>query len=416
MNNHYSKDKYFHRSIEKRIKESLAAQPVVVLTGARQTGKSFLLKNMKNTAIKAYFSGDSYTDREALKKGGTQALITQGITVIDEVQKMSWALDNVKKAIDDTNRRKKFILTGSANLLLAKNISESLAGRASYLKLFPFTLAEYSGKNPGNVLNVLINKEVIRQPTVKVNFELNRALWVGTMPVPLLKISDKQVPEWWEGYLNTYLERDMRDVSAISDLSDYRRFMKIMAFYAGSTIEETTIARETSISQPTIHRYINLLETTNIITRLPVYHGNKKKRLIKKPKIYWFDPGIVNFLRNNLYKEIFNRENLKGFLFEHFILNHIQVWSSLQVPVAYVYFWRTVNGEEVDFIVEYAGKIAAIEVKLSSSVNYGDAAGLFKFFRYYPETVAGFIVYTGKELKQLGEKIYAVPYTSICGY
>ncbi len=413
MNNHYSSKEYLSRYVEKSIIRAFNATPVVILTGARQTGKSTLMRHLKISGISNYYSGDSYSDIDILKTGGDKILKLKGITIIDEVQKIPWILNTVKIVVDETNRRKKFLLSGSANILLARNITESLAGRASFLNIFPFTINEYLEIKNRSIFDILIDNNISFKKIKKENIDLNKLLWGGLLPVPLLKLKEKDIPLWWEGYVNTYLERDMRDISSISDLSDYRKFMKVLSCFSGSSIEETTIARETAISQPTVHRYLNLLEASNIIIRLPVYHMNKKKRIIKKPKIYWFDTGIINYLRNNLKKDTIEKDNLKGFLFEHFVLNHILVWSSLQFPRASVYYWRTVNGDEVDFIVEYLDKIVAVEVKLSNSVNYADAKGILKFFNVYPQTKIGYIVYTGKEIKQLAEKIYAIPYWMI---
>jgi hypothetical protein len=213
----------------------------------------------------------------------------------------------------------------------------------------PFTAGEYAGVNGKNALDAMF---LGREPDVcvlKAKFDLKRALWAGMMPVPLLQLKNNLVSEWWQGYVDTYLERDMRDVSSIPDLSDYRKFMRVLAFFAGSMLNETTLSRETAISQPTIHRYVNLLETTNIAARVPAYHMNKKKRVLKTPKLYWFDTGLINFLRG-----AYTPGDIDGILFEHFILNHLMTWASMKSPSALVYCWRTVKGEEVDFIIEYA--------------------------------------------------------------
>lgn len=408
MNKKYSRNKYIHRVVEGRIKSALSVHPAVVLTGARQVGKSSVIKNLTGLKITDYFTMDSYADIETLKAGAENIFMKPGITVIDEVQKYSGILNSVKAAIDASGRRKKFILSGSANLLLARHVSESLAGRASYLKMGPFTAGEYAGVNGKNALDAMF---LGREPDVcvlKAKFDLKRALWAGMMPVPLLQLKNNLVSEWWQGYVDTYLERDMRDVSSIPDLSDYRKFMRVLAFFAGSMLNETTLSRETAISQPTIHRYVNLLETTNIAARVPAYHMNKKKRVLKTPKLYWFDTGLINFLRG-----AYTPGEIDGILFEHFILNHLMTWASMKSPSALVYCWRTVKGEEVDFIIEYAGRPLAIEVKTAQKVTQKDAAGIYEFLRTYPSAAGGIIVYTGKEIQRLAGNVYAVPYECI---
>lgn len=408
MNKNYSRIKYIQRRISDRIKTALLVNPAVVLTGARQVGKSSVIQNLTGVKILDYYNMDSFSDIEILKSGAEQILSKPGITAIDEVQKYPAVLNSVKAAIDKSGRKKKFILSGSANMLLAGRVSESLAGRASYIRMGPFTAGEFTGAAGINILDaVTAGKQIqVRRPGKK--FDLKRALWAGMMPVPLLRLKNRLIPEWWQGYVETYLERDMRDVSSISDLGDYRKFMKILAFFAGSTLNETTVSRESGISQPTIHRYINLLETTNIVTRIPAYHGNRKKRVLKTPKLYWFDTGIINYL-----KGIYAPQPVNGIMFEHFILNHLMSWASLKSPSASIYYWRTVKGEEVDFIVEHAGRLTAIEIKTADTVSQKDAAGIYEFMKSYPEAAAGIILYTGGEVIRLGADVYAVPYGGI---
>ncbi|HPN65383.1 MAG TPA: ATP-binding protein [Candidatus Goldiibacteriota bacterium] len=411
MNKKYSRNKYIHRVMEGRIKSALGVNPAVILTGARQVGKSSLLKNLEGLKISDYFTLDSYTDIETLKSGAENIFKKPGITIIDEVQKYPAVLNAVKAAIDASGRKKKFILSGSANLLLARSVSETLAGRASYLKMGPFMAGEYAGIKGANALDALFAGKEPKACGFNGKFNLKRALWAGMMPVPLLILKNSLVPEWWQGYVDTYLERDLRDISSISDLSDYRKFMKTLSFFAGSMLNETTISRETGISQPTIHRYLNLLETTNIIARIPAYHMNKKKRVLKTPKIYWFDTGLINFFRG-----IYKPGEIDGILFEHFILNHIMIWASVKSPAASVYCWRTVKGEEVDFIIEHAGRTAAIEVKTASSISQKDAAGIYEFLKTYPSAAGGLIIYAGQKVQRLAGNVYAVPYQCVSGF
>lgn len=297
-----------------------------------------------------------------------------------------------------------------------KKVSESLAGRAVYMNLLPFTIGEFLKINEVNILDLILTGKIPEEGRIKnFNLNLNNLLWKGLMPVPLLKLkTNKAVWEWFDGYITTYLERDLRDVSAISDLSDYKKFLKIMALYNGSIIDETAISRETAIPQPTIHRYIGLLETTHIITKIPPFEKNKKKRVVKRPKAYWFDTGLVNFLIENYdYKKLDDKKEY-GFLFETMILHHLKVWASLKVPTPLIYFWRLGSGEEVDFVIEKENEIIPVEVKATNDIGYSDIKNLLIFLSAYPQTKFGLLIYTGDRVIRLSQKIIAVPFNMLC--
>jgi len=183
-----------------------------------------------------------------------------------------------------------------------RKVSESLAGRAIFMNLYPFSIGELMGSGKDNILDLLLAGKKVPKEGKQKGFNLNIEdfLWKGFMPVPQLQLkNESEITEWFDGYVTTYLERDLRDVRGVSDLSDYKRFLKIMALYNGTILDETAISRELQISQPTIHRYVGMLETTYIISKIPCFEKNKKKRVVKRPKIYWFDTGLVNFLAGN---------------------------------------------------------------------------------------------------------------------
>jgi predicted AAA+ superfamily ATPase len=191
--------------------------------------------------------------------------------------------------------------------------------------------------------------------------------------------------------------------------------MEISALRSGQIVNQTEMARDTAVSQPTIYRYLNLLETTCLLQRIPAYAKNRTKRIIKSPKIYFIDPGLTSFLCGYYDKEALKTAKEAGGIFESLILLHLNVLCELLVPKARIFYWRTVNGKEVDFVIEYGKKLIAIEVKLSSTASYNDIGGIKSFMEEYPETSLGIIIYTGNEIKYLGEKILAVPWTDFTG-
>lgn len=186
--------------------------------------------------------------------------------------------------------------------------------------------------------------------------------------------------------------------------------MSILALRNGQMLNQTEISRDAKIPQPTVHRYINLLETAYLLDKVPVYSVNRTKRLIKTPKIYWCDTGLAAFLMG--YHGLSEVRNSKewGSLFETLVFMHLKAWCSLKNPSPKIFYWRTTTGEEVDFVIESGKKLIALEIKSSQEIKYSDASNLKVFIKEYPETIAGIIVYSGKSIKHLGEKLWAVPW------
>lgn len=407
---------YIYRSLEERLKRAINAHPAIIITGPRQVGKSTILKKGPEFGKYKYYNFDSLDMLTEIKKNPEELLKASMVNIIDEVQKFPEILSVIKKIIDDTDRKARFVLSGSANLLLMRKVSESLAGRAIYMNLYPFSIGEYSSADKDNILDMVLTGKMPEEGYVK-GFELDMeyVLWKGLMPVPWLKLKTVgEMNEWFDGYITTYLERDLRDVSAISDLGDYKKFLKVMALYNGSIIDETAISREIQIPQATIHRYLGLLETTCIVTKVQPFERNRKKRIVKRPKAYWFDTGFVNFLAGNHKPEGLSKKKEYGFLFETFIHHHLKVWASLRVPSPGIYYWRLRTGEEVDFVVEIDDEIIPIEVKAKREVGYGDINSLLEFLSAYPETKKGLVIYCGDKVIKMSDKIFAVPYSMVC--
>lgn len=175
------------------------------------------------------------------------------------------------------------------------------------------------------------------------------------------------------------------------------------------------MARDTGISQSTVHRYINLLETTNLVERLPAFAVNRTKRLLKTPKMIWGDPGLAAFLSGHFTPEALRSSPEAGGVFEALIYLHLHALAQLLTPKPRLFYWRTTTGNEVDFVLEWGRQLLAVEVKLSNQPKYADAESLRLFLDEYPETAAGLLVHTGTEIKRLHEKIVAVPWVLLGG-
>jgi len=199
-------------------------------------------------------------------------------------------------------------------------------------------------------------------------------------------------------------------------LPDFRRLMVALSLRCGQILNQTEVARDTGISQPTVHRYINLLETTCLVERLPAFALNRTKRLIKSPKVIWSDPGLVSFLAGHYDIESLRSSREAGGIFESMVYLHLRTLSEILVPKPRIFYWRTTTGKEVDFVLEWGRKLLAVEVKLSTRPKYSDIETLRLFMKEYPETSAGILVHAGDEVKIMDEKVVAIPWFLLGGY
>ena len=399
------------RTASNTLDEHLGIMPVVIVTGARQTGKSTLAQKL-TTEPRRFVSLDNLDTRDIAQRDPDALIgIPEPIT-IDEVQRVASLLEAVKSQVDRDRRTGKFLLTGSANLLLMRNVSETLAGRASYITLRPMTRREQLGIGSTGIWGRLIDApedewlDVFRsQPD---NREDWRALALrGGFPVPAIELkTNRQRAVWFEGYVRTYLERDLLELSVIANLADFRRLMRATALRVGSIANQSDLGRDVAISQPSVSRWLNLLETSYLLVRVPAYAVNRTKRLVKSPKFYWGDTGVALHLAQITEPE--------GAHFENVVLNDILAWRDSQADQSEVFHWRTSNGAEVDFVIESRNTLLPIEVKATTRPRYDDARHLGTFRNEYGERAKpGLVIHDGERLEWLTSDALAVPWWRI---
>ncbi|MCL4560869.1 MAG: DUF4143 domain-containing protein [Chloroflexi bacterium] len=247
------------------------------------------------------------------------------------------------------------------------------------------------------------------------DFDVLPIIQRGLMPALLRLAAAPPWERWWEGYVATYLERDLRHPGQIDALVDFRRLMELLALRSARMLNQSELARDTRLSQPTAHRRLNLLETTHLFARVPPYPVNRATRLLKSPNVYWNDTGRAVFLAGYFQEEELRKAREPGNFFETFIYHHLHVLAHLMVSPARLYTWRTQAGQEVGFVLEYGRKVLAIEVKQTSQPGYRDAQGLNAFLADHPQPVGGLLLHEGIEIRWLGERIMAVPWTMVTG-
>jgi hypothetical protein len=393
------------------LSQRLRVMPAVVVSGARQTGKSTLVKVLTQEK-RSYFSLDDM-DVFELARQNPEALVGGAAKVtLDEVQREPDLLIAVKRAIDADRQPGRFLLTGSANLLLTQGVSESLAGRASYLALWPMTRREQLGFGRCGLWEELVAAKDAQWPDLLSADTSDPEDWQalarrGGFPTPavhMTSVEDRMV--WFDGYVRTYLERDLQVLSSIAALPDFRRLMRAACFRLGQLVNQTEMARDLSLKQPTIHRYLNLLETSYLLIRLPAYSVNRTKRLLKSPKLYWGDVGLAMHLSGMAEPMGAHLENL--------VLLDLLVWQCGRLPNTEILYWRTTTGEEVDLVIETEGKVLPIEIKSTSRPRVRDAANLIAFqHEYGTDARAGLLLHTGTEIEWLTPTVLAAPWWKV---
>ncbi|MDE0486702.1 MAG: ATP-binding protein [Nitrospira sp.] len=399
------------RLVSRSLQDHLRVMPAVVVTGARQTGKSTLVQDL-TPGGRRYVSLDDLDALDVARRDPEALVGGERPVTLDEVQREPGVLHAVKREIDRRRRPGRFLLTGSANLLLMRRVSESLAGRASYLTLWPMTRREQRGHGCCGLWEELLGTRdrdwldlVAMEPDQQEDWRVLAGR--GGFPVPAVHL--KTAAEraiWFDGYVRTYLERDLQEISAIAALPDFRRLMRAACLRLGGLVNQTDLSRDVALPQPTVRRYLNLLETSYLLVRLPAYAVNRTKRLIKSPKLYWGDTGVARYLAGDAEPGGVHLENL--------VLHDLLAWRDASLDRVEVFYWRTTIGEEVDFVIEAGGRLLPVEIKATGHPRLGDAAHLRAFRAEYGNKArAGLLLHTGTTLEWLTPDVLAVPWSKV---
>jgi predicted AAA+ superfamily ATPase len=398
----------------------LSQFPVVVLTGARQTGKTTLVSMKPLSESRLFRSLDDFDVLDRARKSPQLLVEETGDLTIDEVQRAPDLLLAIKRSVDRSRRAGRFLLTGSANLLVMRQVSESLAGRAIYLRLCPLTWSEKHGHPGVSIWDKLVEAKTADDALEALPRTTSSADWTkhaaeGGFPVAAT-LDPQGRSVWFDGYIRTYLERDLQDLASISSLVDFRRLMKVAAHRIGQMTNQTEIARDAGVPQATAHRWLNLLETSFQIIRIPAYAANRTKRLIKTPKLYFGDLGLGAHLADLGTAEDIAASPAAGAFFENVLLAELVAWKESTAQAFEICYWRTHTGHEVDFVIERGRSLLPLEMKVASRATSSDARNLEEFLREYPKLASwGGLIYGGREVFKISERILAIPLGALLG-
>jgi predicted AAA+ superfamily ATPase len=399
----------FKRNQLKAIETALTDTPAVLIVGARQVGKTTLALSLADN----YLTFDDAGTLGAAKRSPTDFVGSLSKPIIlDEIQRCPEILPAIKMAIDKNRQAGQYILTGSANVLTLPKVSESLAGRMEIERLRPLSQGEMTGIEEAFVERLFADEFDL--PTNFPNEERNDLLarmLAGGYPEAISRKTEARRQDWFRNYINTILQRDIRDLANIEGLVDLPRLLELLAARASGILNYAEVSRSIGFPQMTLKRYMTLLETTFLIETVPAWSGSVKNRLIKAPKLFIGDTGLLSYLLDLNLDRLRSNPTLAGALTENFVvgeLNKQAGWSKVRVKI---FHFRTSNDREVDVILENrGGELAGVEVKASSTVSPGDFKGLQLLADSLPgKFKRGVVLYTGSQFLAFGENLFAVP-------
>lgn len=351
------------RTLATKLKEAAGQFPVVTVTGPRQSGKT--------TLVKAVFKDYEYLSLElpdqrnfALEDPRGFLGQFEGPVILDEIQRAPDLFSYIQVLVDEhRDWTGRFILTGSQNFLLLQSVSQSLAGRCAVLHLLPLSLAELMGRKPLSLDT--LGKSLPKTPKPP-DVGLMKALYTGFYP----RIHDKHLSprDWLAGYYQTYLERDVRNVLNVGDLETFGRFARLCAGRSGQLLNLSGLASDCGISHTSVKRWLSVLEASFVIMLLRPHHRNFGKRLIKSPKLYFLDTGLLCYLLQiHSPTELFHRAE-RGAVFESFVVSELYKNFTHRGEPPRLYFWRDTAAHEVDVIVELGTELVPVEIKSGQTV------------------------------------------------
>ena len=409
---------YRKRALEKKALEYASFYKVVLVTGARQVGKTSMLTRLFPTYKHITF--DPVQDIYGAKEDPDLFLENfPAPLILDEIQYVPQLLAALKRHVDKTPQTGQYFLTGSQNLSVLRTASESMACRIGIINLDNMTPAELcnEGDNPQNWLQKWTNNPQGFTGNISLlkgfDTPLSHFLWRGTMP-GLLDAPDSIVSGYYNSYVQTYIERDIRMMDNIRDLNDFGRFIRLASALTAQEINGAQLGRDIGISPETAKRWLNLLGFGYQWIELLPYSGNVIKRISKKRKGYFTDTGLVCYLQSITSADALVASPLFGALFETFAVNFIQKQLARFSGPSQMYHWRTSGGAEVDIVLDMNGKLFPIEVKAASKLSGHDTKGIRAFIDTYPKKSSpGIIFYAGTECYKINNFTWVVPLLAI---
>jgi predicted AAA+ superfamily ATPase len=403
----YNCNTYIPRQLSPILRKAAGEVPAVVVVGPRQSGKTTLLRNLFGGQY-PIISLEQPDVRLAAQSDPRGFLNLYPAPIIfDEIQYAPGLLPYIKEKIDaNLSKTGQYILTGSQNLLLMSQVTESLAGRSAVLKLMPLTRREIARMADNNY--PWEDLPASSQPS-ETSFELWEAILRGSYPEPVSH-PERDAHLWQSSFIQTYLERDIRILRNLGDLTQFQVFLRALAARSAQILNLSDLARDVGVAVNTAKDWISILEASFQVIILRPYYANIGKRLIKSPKVYFTDTGLLCYLVGLRDTEHAAAGPMGGAIFENLVISDLYKTYLHRGENPAMYYWRTVAGSEVDVIIEIQSGLVPLEIKLSQTPRLEMAKELHAFQRDFKENaLPGYVIYPGDTALPLGEGVTALP-------
>ncbi|MFN8525213.1 MAG: ATP-binding protein [Chloroflexota bacterium] len=400
----------FPRFARHRLIEALADTPVVLIHGPRQCGKTTLARTAGDAAGYAYVTFDDAVTLAAARADPTGfATALPARAVLDEVQRVPELFRVIKLLVDRDRQPGRFILTGSANVMFVPGLADSLAGRMETIRLHPLAQAEIAQVSP-RFLNRLLGAGFEIRRSDQLREELLDRVLNGGFPAALARATARRRAAWHREYIDAIVQRDVRELAQIRSLEALPHLLHAAAGQTARLFDLATLVAPFQLSRPTIRDYAILLERLFLLDRLPPWHRNHLKRLVTTPKLHIGDTGLASALLGTTVRGLAEDRPLLGQLAETFVFQELRRLATAHEEPIDFYHLRDRDGLEVDVVLQSAGRVAGVDVKVSATVTPSDFRGLRSLSRAAgPAFVAGVVLYDGEVTAPFGERLYAVP-------
>jgi predicted AAA+ superfamily ATPase len=401
----------YPRYAEPRLLEALADSPVVLIHGPRQCGKTTLARVVGDHAGYSYITLDDDVLRAAAEAdpAGFVADLPKK-TILDEIQRAPFLFTALKTAVDRDRAPGRFLMTGSANVLLVPKLTDSLAGRMEILRLNPLAQCELV-RRPPRFLDTLFAGGFKTRSTRRLAGQLAERITAGGYPAALVRQAGRRRATWYRDYLDALVQRDVRDLARISSLDALPRLLALAATQTGRLLNVTDLASPFQLSRPTIRDYVTLLERVFLLDELQPWHSNRLSRLVKTPKLHVGDTGLACALLGVDAAALTADRSLLGQLLETFVFQELRRQASWHEEPLTFFHYRDKDGGEVDIVIERGARtVAGVEVKAAASVNNADFRGLRKLKEAAGKRfTTGIVLYDGESSASFGDGMHAVP-------
>jgi len=403
---------YYERAVSKEIKEHMNYFPVLLISGARQVGKSTLCLHLD---IQNYVTLDNINTYEMAKHDPIGFLQTlQKPVIIDEIQRLPHLLVSIKEDVDKNRINGQYILTGSANLKGFKEISETLSGRIGIVELYGLSQKELARKDE-NIIAVLSGELDAFIQKEYENKDIAKKIIQGGYPEIDKIDSIKARYLWFSSYIRTYIEADAKELGNIRNIDAFTKMYRISMLRSGNLFNKNEIQKECRLDNKTFDSYFKVLEHTYQVSLAQPYYSNEIKRLIKSPKLFATDTGVLCHLLDIICKDELEKSHFKGAIYETFVYTELLKANTSANRKANIYHYRTADKKEIDFVLEIAGKLVAIEVKCAKSVNIGDFKQILSLRENTKtEFDKGIVFYNGESVLRFDTDLYALPFGFLC--